>query len=367
MARHGAAPAPAPAPAGGWRTLALVVVALAAVVAGLFWVAGCGGDTAPPAARASGHPTAPAPARAAQAPRGLYTDPANDLYTSVALLKETGREDEAAALDHIAATPSGIWASGQAGEFTDVRRAAQAAAKADEIPVIVAYNLPDRDACGKLSAVPSATGPAYERWIGQLAAAIGRADAIVVVEPDGLADIVRGCLSPAQASQRYTLLRYAMHTLGALPGARVYLDAGNPGMFSDPAPLAGPLREAGLADGQGFSANVSNFQWTDYVVGWSQQLERDLGGHYSAVVDTSRNGNGPYTGPQQPQWCNPPGRATGPAPTLEPHAVGIAAYLWIKNPWASDGPCHGGPPAGQVWVQYTLGLAQASTAASHGG
>jgi endoglucanase len=187
-----------------------------------------------------------------------------------------------------------------------------------------------------------------------------------VVEPDGLPDIVRGCLSPAQATQRYALLRYAMHKLGSLAGARVYLDAGNPGIFSDPAPLAGPLQQAGIGYGQGFSANVSNFQWTDYVVGWSQQLERDLGGHLDAVVDTSRNGNGPYTGPQQPQWCNPPGRATGPAPTLDPHAVGIAAYLWVKNPWASDGPCHGGPPAGQVWVQYTLDLAQASTASRPG-
>lgn len=353
MARH------APAPASGWRTMAVVTVALAAVVAALFWVVGCGGATAAsPAARASTHPSATA--TAGGAPRGLYTDPANALYNSVQLLKETGRQDQAAVLNRVASTPSGIWASGQAGEFQDVGNATRAAARTNEIPVIVAYNLPDRDACGKLSAVPSATGPAYEQWINQLAAAIGRADAIVVVEPDGLPDIVRGCLDPGQATQRYQLLRYAMRKLGSLPGARVYLDAGNPGMFSDPAPLAGPLEQAGVRYGRGFSANVSNFQWTDYVVGWSQQLERDLGGRVSAVVDTSRNGNGPYTGPQSPQWCNPPGRATGPAPTLDPHAVGIDAYLWIKNPWASDGPCHGGPPAGQVWVQYTLSLAQAA-------
>ena len=67
----------------------------------------------------------------------------------------------------------------------------------------------------------------------------------MVVEPDGLADIVRGCLSPAQGAERYQLLRYAMRTLGALPHAQVYLDAGNPGMFADPAVLAGPLRRAG--------------------------------------------------------------------------------------------------------------------------
>src|ERR1700760_4949819 len=335
MARH------APAPASGWRTMALVVVALAAVVAGLFWVVGGGRTAASPTAPASTHPSAPA----ARGPRGLYTDPANALYNSVTLLRETGRQDQAAVLNRVASIPSGIWASGQAGEFQDVGRAVRAAAGKNEIPVIVAYNLPDRDACGKLSATPSVTGPGYERWLNQLAAAIGRAAAIVVVEPDGLPDIVRGCLSPVQASQRYQLLEYAMRKLGSLPGARVYLDAGNPGMFSDPAPLAGPLQQAGVRYGLGFSANVSNFQWTDYVVGWSQQLERDLGGHVGAVGDTSRHGNGPYTGPQSPQWCNPPGGATGPAPTLDPHAVGIDAYLWIKNPWASDGPCNGGGPA----------------------
>src|ERR1700761_4968904 len=185
MARH------APAPASGWRTMALVVGGLAALVAGRFWVVAGGRTAASPTAQASTHPSAPA----ARGPRGLYTDPANALYNSVTLLRETGRQDQAAVLNRVASTPSGIWAAGQAGEFQDVRNAARAATRKNEIPVIVAYNLPDRDACGKLSAVPSATGPAYEQWINQLAAAIGAADAIVVVEPDGLPDIVRGCLS----------------------------------------------------------------------------------------------------------------------------------------------------------------------------
>ena len=43
------------------------------------------------------------------------------------------------------------------------------------------------------------TAPGYEHWIGQLAAAIGGGDDIVIVEPDGLADILRHCLSAAQA------------------------------------------------------------------------------------------------------------------------------------------------------------------------
>ncbi len=112
--------------------------------------------------------------------------------------------------------------------------------------------------------------------------------------------------------------------------------------------------------GNGFSANVSNFQWTSTMVAWSQRLERDLGGRVGAVIDTSRNGRGPYTGPDAPQWCNPPGRALGPAPRLDPGPAGIDAYLWIKDPGASDGPCNGGPPAGQYWPQYAEALVQAS-------
>ena len=128
-----------------------------------------------------------------------------------------------------------------------VRSVTAAAGQAHAIPVIVAYNLPGprrlRQAVGRAGL--SAAG--YEQWIDQLAGAIGAGHDIVIVEPDGLPDIVRGCLSPARPAERYQLLRYAMQKLGALPHARVYLDAGNPGMFTDPARLAGPLAAAGIA------------------------------------------------------------------------------------------------------------------------
>ena len=148
-----------------------------------------------------------------------------------------------------------------------------------------------------------------------------------------------------------------MKALGGLPHAQVYLDAGNPGMFTDPAQLAGPLVAAGLRYGRGFSANISNFGWTADLVTWSQQLEHALGGPVGAVIDTSRNGRGPYTGPETPQWCNPPGRALGPSPRLNPGPAGIDAYLWIKDPGASDGACRGGPAAGQFWPAYAAALA----------
>ena len=330
-----------PSPRRSWRTPLLAILAMVIVLS----ATGCGQDVYTGSTR-------------------LYTDPGNLLLSTASFLKANGQAGDAAELEAIASTPAGIWAVGAPDDMRRVSQAAQAAAKAHEIPVIVAYNLPNRDACGKFSAAP-AGGVQYEAWIRQLAAAIGSANAIVVVEPDGLPDIVRGCLSAAQSTQRYQLLRYAMKTLGALPKARVYLDAGNPGMFSDPDVFAGPLKRAGVQYGRGFSANVSNFQWTSVVVSWSQRLERDLGGKLEAVVDTSRNGNGPYTGPLAPQWCNPPGRAPGPAPRLDPGPAGIDADLWIKDPGASDGPCNGGPAAGQYWPQYAVDLEQASHLVDH--
>jgi endoglucanase len=290
-----------------WRGLALASGAAAALVTAV----ACGATS-----------TATAP--------GLYAYSANPLYAPAAGL--------------------------ESGDIALVRSVTAAAGQAHAIPVIVAYNLPGRDSCGGLSSMPGPSAAGYQKWIDQLAGAIGAGHDIVIVEPDGLPDIVRGCLSPAASAERYQLLRYAMKELGRLPHARVYLDAGNPGMFADPVRLAGPLVAAGLRDGRGFSANVSNFGWTAGLVTWSQKLESALGGTVGAVIDTSRNGRGPYTGPDAPQWCNPPGRALGPAPRLNPGPAGIDAYLWIKDPGASDGACRGGPPAGQFWPAYAAAL-----------
>ena len=295
----------------------------------------------------------------------IYNYPDARLDAAVATLKADRQSVEAAEVAGLGAIPSSFWAAGQPGEMQVVRSVSLAAAKADAVPVIVAYNLPDRDSCGKFSAAYGPGQQGYMTWIRQLAAAIGAGHDIVIVEPDALPDLVRGCLTPAQTAERYQLLRYAMQQLGRLPNAYVYLDAGNPGMFPNPAQLAGPLKSAGIQYGRGFSANVSNFEWTSVMVAWAQRLEHGLSGKVGAVIDTSRNGNGPYTGSDAPAWCNPPGRATGPPPRVDPGPAGIDAYLWIKNPGVSDGPCNGGPAAGQFYVQYAVALAQASVTFSH--
>ena len=69
-----------------------------------------------------------------------------------------------------------------------------------------------------------------------------------------------------------------------------------------------------------------------------------------------RNGAGPAPGDD---WCNPSGRALGDRPTAATGDRLVDALLWVKRPGESDGACNGGPPAGEWWADYALGLARA--------
>jgi endoglucanase len=88
---------------------------------------------------------------------GLYAYSANPLYAPAAAPESGGDRTVATELTAIAQTPAGIWATGQPGDIAMVRRVTLAAGQAHAIPVIVAYDLPGRDSCGKLSAAPSLT------------------------------------------------------------------------------------------------------------------------------------------------------------------------------------------------------------------
>ena len=107
----------------------------------------------------------------------------------------------------------------------------------------------------------------------------------------------------------------------------------------------------------GFALNVSNF------IGDRAGARRTATGFPTPlggaryVIDTSRNGNGAYDGPEQPTWCNPPGRALGTPPTRDTGSPRVAAFLWVKEPGDSDGDCRGAPAAGEFWPQYALDLA----------
>ena len=72
------------------------------------------------------------------------------------------------------------------------------------------------------------------------------------------------------------------------------------------------------------------------------------------MIDTSRNGQGPFTGEQD--WCNPPGRGLGTRPGTTTNQPRLDAFLWVKTPGESDGECRGGPPAGQWFAASAADL-----------
>ena len=171
----------------------------------------------------------------------------------------------------------------------------------------------------------------------------------MILEPDAILHLVDGCTQDEFHEERYDLLSGAIEALSALKNTKVYLDAGNAG-WTQPDQIFEPLKWAGIEKADGFSVNVSNFYSTADSIKYGKDLSAKVGGKHF-VVDTSRNGNGPYTGGEADEnWCNPPGRALGESPTVKTADPLVDAYLWVKRPGESDGECKGGPKAGQWWA-----------------
>jgi len=282
----------------------------------------------------------------------LYVDDASGAARSAASLARQGDSADAGAVSKIASRPTATWITSSDG-LAQVGDTVAAAASKHRQPVFVAYDMVGRD-CGSYSA-GGATSPAdYRAWIGSFARRLGARRAVVILEPDAIPQALT-CAS-ATASTRYSLLSYAVRTLARHPGTRVYLDAGNSSWITDTSAVAGALRRADIARADGFSLNVSNFETTRASTAYGTAISKLLGGKHF-VIDTGRNGNGPYTGSDGPTWCNPPGRALGHVPTTSTPNPRVDAYLWIKPPGESDGSCRLGEPAsGTFWTDYAVGL-----------
>jgi endoglucanase len=131
------------------------------------------------------------------------------------------------------------------------------------VPVLVLYNVPNRDCSGYSSGGAQDT-PAYEAWIDAVAGAIGNQKVVIVLEPDGLALLPGDCGYDAQATaDRYTQINYAVTKLEANPRTLVYLDAGHSAWHSV-GDMAVRLVNGGLLQTQGFYTNASNYRATNY-------------------------------------------------------------------------------------------------------
>ncbi|MFE2582243.1 glycoside hydrolase family 6 protein [Streptomyces sp. NPDC059378] len=327
------------------------VVALGVALA----VAGCssgGGD--------DGEPGGAASAGVTQQPERtdpFWVNPDGNAARQLASYAKAGRTDEAGQIRKIAGQPTGEWIGPENPE-QEARGFTEAAERVGRTALLVLYDIPHRD-CGQYSQGGAGDGDTYRAWIDGVARGIGDRPSTVVLEPDALLHLVDGCTPEDFHAERYDLLRGAVDRLKSLKNTKVYLDAGNAG-WGHPDQVADALRQAGVDKADGFAVNVSNFYSTKDSLAYGRDLSAKIGGKHF-VVDTSRNGNGPYTqGDPDERWCNPPGRALGTPPTTRTADALADAYLWVKRPGESDGECKGGPKAGQWWPKYALDLARAT-------
>lgn len=295
-----------------------------------------------------------------QPPANLFADRAQTLVVNPRLDAAAMQADadgdtvQAAELERLAAVPTGVWLTpeqfpaGQAGPYVTGVVDTASAPDSRTVPVFVIYGIPDRDCTGGFSA-GGLTPDTYLPWVQEIATAAGQ-DSVVVLEPDALA----GTVSCDGDTERIRLLSEAA---AALDDAAVttYLDAGHSAWI--PAPkMARLLKEVGIDEARGFATNVANYQPLARETAYAAELSGLLdGAHY--VIDTGRNGDPAGDGAPVDDWCNPVGRALGQEPGYVDDGTSLDALLWIKPPAESDGTCHGGPPAGEIWIPRAISLA----------
>ncbi|MFI7708295.1 glycoside hydrolase family 6 protein [Nonomuraea sp. NPDC049480] len=254
--------------------------------------------------------------------------------------------------DRIAAVPQGRWFAtynpstvrGQVDAYVG------AAAAAGKIPIMVVYAMPNRD-CGGPSAGGAPDHASYRAWIDQIALGLAGRPASIILEPDALA-IMSNCMNAAEQAEVKASMAYAGKKLRSQ--AKVYFDIGHDAWLSA-SEAASRLTGADVVNSaDGIAVNTSNYRSTPGLVSYAKSVIAATGvSRLKAVIDTSRNGNGPSGS----EWCDPPGRATGTWSTTNTGDAAIDAFLWVKPPGEADG-CIAG--AGQFVPQRAYDLAIAA-------
>ncbi|MFF1817595.1 glycoside hydrolase family 6 protein [Kribbella sp. NPDC058245] len=291
------------------------------------------------------------PGNPVQLTSGFYVDPNSNPLVWVG--KNPG--DNANTINNaIASKPMSRWFGGWNTNLADdINNYVGPADAADKLPVLVAYNVPGRDACGGHSGGGAAGEAAYQEWIQTFAAAIGTRPALVVLEPDSIGDFQ--CITDVKEKEaRIRMLAFALQAFKDFaPNTWTYADATNKGWGSGigTGELASRLTSIGVANAHGLAVNVSNYYRTAETITFMNELNSHLSTPKPFVIDTSRNANGSAGGAN---WCNPAGRKLG---SVAQQGGGAEMLLWVKVPGDSDGPCgESGEQAGSFDPQLALQL-----------
>jgi endoglucanase len=293
-------------------------------------------------------------AAATQAPAGhtlapntrfYLPPPAQGSVQQILQLVKSGQLKNAGLLAAMESVPSAVWLDGEtaaqaaepgnlgweqadADTARQVRLTLAAARLENAVPIFVAYNIPGRD-CSEYSAGGAPTDAAYDAWIDAIGNALGDAKAVVIEEPDALANLPGYC-GAAYATKfpditnttRVDDIRYAVATLENDPSISLYLDGGT-SAWQNVGGMAETLTAADVQQAQGFFLNVSNYEFntnSDYFGTWvseciayatvnEAQTQADALAAVATFTGTSTP-TGAFAGPAYPATTPPGGCAS---------------------------------------------------------
>ncbi len=360
-------------------------------------------------------PVAPAETAAAQtdinpfANAEFYRDPGFRAQVDATTARHPALREP---LEKVGNQPTGLWVDtiaaveqvpiwlGDAAEQSKARGHAV-------VPVLVVYDLPNRDcsakaSAGELSYEEDGERRYREEFIDVLAkhfAAFPDQRIVVILEPDSLPNVVTNLGVPKCALSEHVYkhsVAYAIAKL-SLPNVYLYLDAAHSGWLGWDGNRAGMARvfkevldmAGGVDRIRGFATNVSNYTSLDgaegkaledsnpcpdeltYVTRLNESLTAAGIPNKGFIIDTSRNGRSDVR-ERWGNWCNIEGAGLGERPRANPAPL-VDAYFWVKPPGESDGVADrsaarfdencasadaapGAPEAGEWFESYLLEL-----------
>lgn len=282
--------------------------------------------------------------------------PASGAIQQIAGLLIHRQGQDAALLAKMELVPSAVWldgetqaqaAEGAAGErqanedvARQVRQALLGAEFEHSVPVFVAYNIPGRD-CSQYSAGGAPSDAAYDAWIDSIKSALGNAKAIVLLEPDALANLPGYCGSTYNTefpnvtnATRIADVAYGVQTLEGDPNIGVYLDGGH-SAWQAVGNIAEVLVAADVQQAQGFFLDVSNYQyatnnayygtWVSSCIAYATQISGETQasalGYTASLTSADNNPSGAFSGCPNQYWNGGPLNNYASGTAMSPYGV----------------------------------------------